>query len=132
MRQMNPSLPPMALTQVSESQDWGRNTRGTWGSSCCWNNRAETPSPGHIRDPPTSAHLSQSRFVQCHLETRHGDRATAEAEGRGDKERVPRGGSCLVQSAAPALPSAQSFPPASLVSITSSRNANQCICKTWK
>lgn len=85
--------------------------------------------PGQDTIPPRCAHLSQSRFGQCCLETRGRDTGIVESEGCVGMQRSPR---LLVESVALALPSAQSFPPASLISITSSRNANQCICKTWK
>lgn len=50
----------------------------------------------------------------------------------GTRRGCPHGYSGLVESAAPTLPSAQSFPPAPLVSITPCTNANQCIRKTWQ
>lgn len=86
----------------------------------------------HLRSPPpllaSPRADSGSAVWKQGTETEHPQRQRDVGTRRGS----PRGCSCLVQSAAPALPSAQSFPPASLVSITSSRNANQCICKTWK
>ena len=127
-----PCLWPGLHRRCLRAPDCNRNTQGTWGLSCCWNRCTETSSPGHIHDSPdllTSPRADSGSAVwKQGTETEQPQRQRDAGARRGS----PRGCSGLAESAAPALPSAQTFPPASPVSITSSRNANQCICKTWK
>lgn len=65
------------------AQIWDRNTRGTQGPPCCWNNCAGTSSPGQIQDAPRAAPPSQGRSGQCcwKQSTETQRRSNPEAEG---------------------------------------------------